>query len=144
MARVLSADWQRLYHHPIYLLESFIDPERFRGTAYQAAHWVYLGPTTGRGKDDLTHRANRSLKQLWVYPLVADFRGLVPSDAYVEAAAAAKERDDRIAAAIKHIEQQGVRGAGAGGPAAPPTDTHGNQATAERGVGAWMNDTPLE
>lgn len=74
VARVLSADWQRLYHHPIYLLETFIDPERFRGTAYQAANWLYLGQTTGRGKDDLTHRANRSFKQLWVYPLVADFR----------------------------------------------------------------------
>src|SRR5207248_4127199 len=59
VARVLSADWQRLYHHPIYLLETFIDPERFRGTTYQAANWVYLGLTTGRGKDDLTHRANR-------------------------------------------------------------------------------------
>lgn len=74
VARVLSADWQRLYEHPIYLLETFIDPERFRGTAYHAANWVYLGQSTGRGKDDLTHRANRSLKQLWVYPLVADFR----------------------------------------------------------------------
>jgi len=74
VARVLSADWQRFYHHPIYLLETFIDPERFRGTAYQAANWVYLGQTTGRGKADLTHRANRSLKQLWVYPLAVDFR----------------------------------------------------------------------
>ncbi len=74
VARVLSADWQRLYHHPIYLLETFIDPERFRGTSYRAANWIYLGQTTGRGKADLTHRANRSLKQLWVYPLVADFR----------------------------------------------------------------------
>jgi hypothetical protein len=75
VARVLSRDWQRLYHHPIYLLETFIDPERFRGTSYQAANWIYLGQSTGRGKDDLTHRANRSLKQLWVYPLLADFRG---------------------------------------------------------------------
>ena len=74
VARVISQDWQRLYHHPIYWLETFIDPERFRGTAYRAANWSYLGKTTGRGKDDLTHRANRSLKDLWVCPLVADFR----------------------------------------------------------------------
>lgn len=71
---VVSADWQKLYQHPIYLLETFIDPERFRGSCYQAAHWIYLGQTTGRGKADLTHRANRSLKQLWVYPLRKDFR----------------------------------------------------------------------
>ena len=74
VARVLSADWQALYHHPIYLLETFIEPERFRGTCYRAANWTYLGLTTGRGKDDQTKQPNRSLKQLWVYPLRADFR----------------------------------------------------------------------
>ena len=74
LAHRISADWQRLYHHPIYLLETFIDPERFRGTCYRAANWIYLGLTTGRGKADLTHRANRPLKELWVYPLGSDFR----------------------------------------------------------------------
>ena len=74
VASVVSADWQNLYHHPIYLLETFIDPERFRGSCYRAANWVYLGQSTGRGKADLTHRANRSLKELWVYPLSRDFR----------------------------------------------------------------------
>ena len=73
-ARVVSVDWQKLYHHPIHLLETFIDPERFRGSCYRAANWIYLGQTTGRGKADLTHRANRSLKELWVYPLTKDFR----------------------------------------------------------------------
>ncbi len=72
--RQLSADWEQLYSHPIYLAETFIDPERFRGTCYRAANWIYLGLTTGRGKDDQTNRPNRSLKQLWVYPLRADFR----------------------------------------------------------------------
>jgi hypothetical protein len=74
VAPIVSADWQKLYHHPIDLLETFIDPERFRGSCYRAAHWIYLGQSTGRGKADLTHRANRSLKELWVYPLRRDFR----------------------------------------------------------------------
>lgn len=77
LARVagqIAADWQALYGHPVYLLETFIDPERFRGRCYRAANWTYLGLTTGRGKDDQTYRPNRSLKQLWVYPLRADFR----------------------------------------------------------------------
>jgi len=74
VAPVVSADWQRLYQHPIYLLETFIDPGRFRGSCYRAANWIYLGQSTGRGKADLTHRANRSLKELWVYPLTRDFR----------------------------------------------------------------------
>ena len=74
VARVVSADWQKLYQHPIQLLETFIDPARFRGSCYRAANWIYLGQSTGRGKADLTHRANRSLKGLWVFPLTRDFR----------------------------------------------------------------------
>ena len=46
-ARVISEDWQKLYHHPIYLLETFIDPDRFRGTCYRAANWILVGRTTG-------------------------------------------------------------------------------------------------
>jgi hypothetical protein len=74
MARVLSADWQQRYAHPIYWLETFIDPARFASTCYRAANWICLGRTTGRGKDDLTHRSHLPLKELWGYPLVADFR----------------------------------------------------------------------
>ena len=73
-ARRIAADWQALYEHPLYLLETFIDPQRFRGTCYRAANWIHLGLTTGRGKNDQTKRPNRSLKQLWVYPLRPDFR----------------------------------------------------------------------
>jgi hypothetical protein len=74
MARMLSADWQRVYAHPIYFVETFIDPQRFRGTCYRAANWTVLGETTGRGKDDLAHKANRSIKEVLGYPLVKDFR----------------------------------------------------------------------
>jgi len=74
MARMLSADWQRLYRHPIYFVETFIDPQRFRGTCYRAANWTVLGATTGRGKDAPTREANRSIKQVLGYPLVKDFR----------------------------------------------------------------------
>ena len=74
IARRISVDWQQLYHHPIYLLETFIDPNRFRGTCYRAANWIELGLTTGRGKADLTHKPNRSLKAHCVYPLKPDFR----------------------------------------------------------------------
>jgi hypothetical protein len=66
----LSRDWEQIYGHPIWFVETFIDPERFRGTCYRAANWILMGRTTGRGKDDLTHRQNRSIKDsvrfLWV------------------------------------------------------------------------------
>lgn len=77
MARRLSEDWERIYGHPIYFLETFVDPERFRGTCYRAANWVRLGRTTGRGKDDQTHRPNRSIKEVLALPLTPRFRELL-------------------------------------------------------------------
>ena len=74
MARILSLDWQRVYAHPIYFVETFIDPQRCRGTCYRAANWTLLGETTGRGKDAPTRRTNRSIKQVLGYALVKDFR----------------------------------------------------------------------
>lgn len=77
MARVLSADWEHLYGHPIYFLETFVDPQRFRGTCYRAANWICLGLTTGRGKDDQTNRPNRPRKEVLGYPLSKSFRRLL-------------------------------------------------------------------
>lgn len=74
MSRQLSGDWQRVYGHPIYFVETFVDPERNRGTCYRAANWSALGLTKGRGKDDQTRKPNRSLKLLFGHPLVRDFR----------------------------------------------------------------------
>jgi hypothetical protein len=74
MSRQLSADWQRLYAHPIYFTETFVDPSRYPGTCYRAANWVYLGMTTGRGNNDLTMKPNRPLKQVLGYPLIRCFR----------------------------------------------------------------------
>ena len=77
MARQISQDWERVYGHPIYYLETFIDPERFRGTCYRAANWMVLGRTTGRGKDDRTHRANRSIKEVLGLTVIRRFRELL-------------------------------------------------------------------
>ena len=74
MSRQLSVDWQRVYAHPIYFTETFVDPSRYAGTCYRAANWIYLGMTTGRGKDDQTMKPNRSLKQVYGYPLHRSFR----------------------------------------------------------------------
>jgi hypothetical protein len=74
MARRLSRDWEAFYGHPIHYLESFVDPERFRGTCYRAANWHFLGQTTGRGKDDHTNKQNRSLKEVLGLPVTRRFR----------------------------------------------------------------------
>jgi hypothetical protein len=74
IARRLSADWQQLYGHPIVYLETFVDPQRFRGTCYRAANWILLGLTKGLGKDATSSKQNRPIKEILGYPLVKDFR----------------------------------------------------------------------
>jgi hypothetical protein len=74
MAARISEDWKRMYGHPIYFLETFVDPERFRGTCYRAANWVLLGRTTGRGKQSNSYVPNRSIKEVLGYPLTPRFR----------------------------------------------------------------------
>lgn len=74
IARVLPGDWERMYAHPIYFLETFVDPQRFRGTCYRAANWIRLGVTTGRGKDAPSMKPTRPIKEVLGYPLVKDFR----------------------------------------------------------------------
>lgn len=76
MAGLVPRAWQRIYGHPVYYLETFVDPER-RGTCYRAANWIALGWTTGRGKAANSHRPNRPLKQVLGYPLHKHFRRLL-------------------------------------------------------------------
>jgi hypothetical protein len=74
MAAILSDDWQRMYRHPVYFAETFIDPGRFRGTCYRAANWQLRGLTTGRGKNDQTNKPNRPIKEILGLPLTPRFR----------------------------------------------------------------------
>jgi hypothetical protein len=76
IARRLSDDWQAKYGHPVYLLETFVQGDRFRGTAYQAANWVRVGQTKGRTRQDRPdgtwHQA--AIKDVYLYPLHRRFR----------------------------------------------------------------------
>ena len=72
LTRRLSADWQARYGHPIHLVESFVEPARFAGTSYQAAGWIRVGATTGRGRNGAAPQ--RPIKEVWLRPLGADFR----------------------------------------------------------------------
>jgi hypothetical protein len=77
LSRVLAGlrqDWQRKYARPLQLVESFVDTTRFRGTCYRAANWLDLGQTTGRTRQDRSHRLTVAPKRVWVYPLQPDFR----------------------------------------------------------------------
>lgn len=73
-SKILASDWQKIYNHPIFWIETIVDSDRFQGTCYRAANWHLLGKTTGRGIYDKTKRVNRSIKDVYGYPLVHDFR----------------------------------------------------------------------
>lgn len=77
MTSGLSRDWERMYGHPVYFAETFIDPGRFHGTCYRAANWKLLGHTTGRGKASNSYKPNRSIKEILGLPLTPRFRELL-------------------------------------------------------------------
>ena len=74
VARRVSADWIAKYGHPIYLLETFVDRDRFRGTCYRAAGWRHVGATTGRSRNDVDNTLQVSIKDIYLRPLSRDFR----------------------------------------------------------------------
>ncbi len=70
----VSADYERLYGQPLALFETFVETGRFRGTCYRAANWQHVGRTRGRGKNDRQNQWALPVKDIYVYPLRADFR----------------------------------------------------------------------
>jgi hypothetical protein len=74
IARRIRADWQAKYGHRVHALETFVDRDRFRGTCYRAANWLRLGATRGRTRNDREHSIREAVKDVYLYPLAADFR----------------------------------------------------------------------
>ena len=79
LAQGLSQHWQAKYGHPIYLLETFVERDRFAGTCYQAANWVRVGQTQGRSRQDRTDGTWHQvpIKDVYLYPLHPRFRELL-------------------------------------------------------------------
>jgi hypothetical protein len=71
--RRLNADWQNVFGHPVVMLETFVDSQRFHGTVYRAANWLYVGETKGfrRTRHGYTATAS-SPKMVFLKPLQAD------------------------------------------------------------------------
>jgi hypothetical protein len=70
----LPADWQRVHGYPIYLLETFVERDRFSGTCYQASNWIYVGQTKGNAKSGTKYYFHGKLKDVYLYPLTPHFR----------------------------------------------------------------------
>jgi len=71
--RRVQLDWSRRYAVEPLLVETLVDPSRYRGHCYLAANWICVGQTAGRGRMDREHRRHGvAVKTVWVYPLVKD------------------------------------------------------------------------
>lgn len=74
-ARRLPGDWQQRYGYAPWLLETFVEKSAYRGTAYRAANWLELpAPTAGRGRNDAGHRADKTPKRIFLFPLHRETR----------------------------------------------------------------------
>lgn len=73
-AKRLPRDWENRYGYQPWLLETFVQRDRFPGTCYRAANWIYVGETQGRGKLDRQHRHALPVKHVYLYPLHRRFR----------------------------------------------------------------------
>ena len=73
VCRRIRADWQKKYGHPVYLLETFVEQNRFKGTCYKAANWIYVGETTGRSRNDRYKTLQVPIKDIYLYPLSTGF-----------------------------------------------------------------------
>ena len=73
-ARRIAQDWMNVYQQPVYLLETFVEKERFLGTCYKAANWICVGQTKGTSKRGHDHLVHGKVKDVLLYPLRKDFR----------------------------------------------------------------------
>ena len=83
LARQVGEDWLGRWGYRPVLLESFVDPARYRGTCYRASGWELVGQTSGRGLARRGKQYRSSVKLVFVRPLVAAFRELLCSEALV-------------------------------------------------------------
>jgi hypothetical protein len=74
ISKCINQDWINKYNHPVHLLETFVEKDRFKGTCYKAANWKYLGDSQGRGKLDRKNEYGLPVKSIWVYPVDDFFR----------------------------------------------------------------------
>ena len=84
ISRRISADWQARYGHPILLLETFVEQQRFTGTCYKAANWIPVGQTTGRTRNHNSGEPKVPIKSVWLYPLHRSFQKRLVDSARIQ------------------------------------------------------------
>jgi hypothetical protein len=75
--RRIKQDWMHKYGHPIQMVETFVERDRFKGTCYKASNWVCVGQTKGRSRQDRYNNLVVPVKDIYLYPLTQDFRQIL-------------------------------------------------------------------
>jgi hypothetical protein len=121
MAR-LAKDFERRYGYSPWLVETFVDTTHFAGTCYQAANWIRVGCSQGRGRQDREGAKPESVKDIYVLVLAADFRerlglgahaglGPLPVDADLDSATWAEREFGGAPLGDQRLSQRLVRSA---------------------------------
>ncbi len=76
----ISADWLKIYHYPLYMLETFVEQSRFKGICYQASNWIRVGETKGTSKKGHKHLKHGKIKDVYLYPLNKNFKKILRND----------------------------------------------------------------
>ena len=75
--RRLKGDWIYKYGHPIHMVETFVECNRFKGTCYKASNWILVGQTKGRSRQDRYNNLVVPVKDIYLYPLTQNFRQIL-------------------------------------------------------------------
>jgi len=73
----ISDDWIKIYNYPLYMLETFVEQDRFKGTCYKASNWIQVGETKGTSKKGHKHLKHGKIKDVYLYPLRKNFKRLL-------------------------------------------------------------------
>jgi len=76
----LDSDFRKVYGHPVYLAETFVDQSQFKGTCYKASNWRYVGQTSGYSKCGNKYYKNNQPKAVFVYCLSRKAKEILTAD----------------------------------------------------------------
>jgi hypothetical protein len=122
----IADDWVRAYGYRPVLIETFVDPTRYTGACYRAANWQCLGQTQGRGLDDPRHEHRETKKDIFVYPLQADWRRCL-TEGHRKVDLKTRYRNDLAAARTRFVGDHFVRIGLANDQSAPAVAGAGGQ-----------------
>ena len=76
----LSGDFQKIYSHPVYLAETFVDVSKYSGSCYRASNWLYVGLTQGWSRNNSRYYRNNQPKAVYLYPLSKEAKEILSGD----------------------------------------------------------------